>query len=101
MIEKLKATIAELESELAEIETLDPETKRLLETAAADISAALADKSNAAEALPPVSESVAKDGVPQEGDSPLLDAAASFEASHPQLAGIVRRLVDAMGQIGI
>lgn len=100
MIEKLKATIAELESELAEIETLDPETKRLLETAAADISAALADKSNA-EALPPVSESVAKDGVPQEGDSPLLDAAASFEASHPQLAGIVRRLVDAMGQIGI
>lgn len=89
MIEKLKATVAELEAELSQVDSLDDETRALLQSAADDISRALADKPDAAVAATATQE------------SPLLDAAASFEASHPNLAGIVRRLVDAMAQIGI
>lgn len=89
--ERLRAAIADLERELHDLEGSDPETRGLLQSAAADISAALQKRSA--------------------GDSPPPDAAASknlleqkvleFEASHPQISLALTRFIDMLGQIGI
>ena len=86
--EKLQAALRELEAELHSLEEVDEETRRLLEEAAEEIDAALDEEQ--------------PDEAPSSG---LLDrlrkAAVSFEASHPTMAGILNRIVDGLGQLGI
>lgn len=86
--EKLKATVAELEEELRSLETLDDETCEVLGEALREIQAALSPEDpNELEA-----ESLM---------DRLNDATLEFEGSHPTLTGIIGRLIDGLGQMGI
>lgn len=85
--DRLRSTIAELESELGELDQVDPETRAVLERALVEIQSALKQ---------PEAE--------WESDSfmhQLQTAAERFEASHPTLFGIISRTIDALGQMGI
>ncbi len=87
-IEKLRNLIAELESELQQLEETDDEAKSLLRDASREIEEALQE--NAPEGLETHS---------------LIDRLKSstedFEATHPTISSVVGRLVDALGQMGI
>ncbi|MBC8871054.1 MAG: DUF4404 family protein [Planctomycetes bacterium] len=87
-VEKLKATVTELEEELQSLETLDDEAREVLEEALREIQAALNEEESAeleAESLM----------------DRLNDATHDFEGSHPTLTGIIGRLIDGLGQMGI
>lgn len=86
--DNLKATVAELEAELESIQTLDAETRSVLEQAVLDILAAL-HKAAPGERAP---ESVL---------DRLHAAAREFEDTHPTVTGILSRLIDGLGQMGI
>jgi hypothetical protein len=86
-LEKLRATLHELEAELREIDSLDDETRKELAEAALEITRALARGERTEQ-----TEEVA---------GSLKDRLEEFEASHPQLALIVGRLIDGLGQLGI
>jgi hypothetical protein len=86
--ERLKATVRELEAELAELDSLDHETRAALEEAVREIQAALQGRHEREFQAGPFSER-------------LQEAAARFESTHPTLFGIVSRTIDALGQIGI
>ena len=90
-IDKLRETVRELEAELASLDSIDPETRSVLESALADISDVLHRKDEAALA-PPHTQTLA---------TRLQEAAEGFESSHPNLFGIVGRTVNALGQMGI
>jgi hypothetical protein len=85
--EKLRATLSELESELQNIDALDDATRDQLADAAAEIAAALR-RGKRSEAM-------------TNAENSLQGRLVEFEASHPQLAGIVTRLIDGLGQLGI
>ena len=86
-IEKLRATLHELEAELRELETLDDETRKLLAEAALEIANILTrgERSEDTERV----------------EGSLRERLEEFEASHPELALIVGRLIDGLGQLGI
>jgi uncharacterized protein DUF4404 len=97
--EKLKATLAELHAELSAAGKVDPETRSLLREALAEIQDAL----SAAETSTPASiERSAAGGDGDDGlGQRLQTAAAKFEATHPTLAGLLKRLTDLLGAAGI
>jgi hypothetical protein len=76
-----------LEAELCGLDSLDDETRDLLADAAAEIAAILRRGKR------PVP--------PRPADTSLHDRLVDFEASHPQLAGILSRLMDGLAQLGI
>ena len=86
-LEKLRATLHELESELRELDTLDDETRKLLAESALEIATVLTQG--------------AKSDDTDRVEGSLRDRLEEFEASHPQLALIVGRLIDGLGQLGI
>jgi hypothetical protein len=88
-IEKLRSTVQELEAELAALQTLDDETRSVLESVLVEIGEVLKKQSSADG---PRHASIA---------AKLQDAAGEFESSHPTLFGIVSRAIDALGQMGI
>jgi chromosome segregation ATPase len=85
--EKLRATLAELESELQSLDSIDDQTREELADAAAEIAATLRRGKRSAATM--------------RVEDSLQSRLAQFEASHPQLAGIVTRLIDGLGQLGI
>lgn len=87
-LEKLRATLDELDRELAAVDTVDPHTRSLLEEARAEIQTAI-DQQDAAQLQ---SQSLV---------DRLKDAEQEFEASHPNLAGIVMRMINTLAQLGI
>ncbi len=87
-IAKLQATIEELQAELASLQTVDRETRAVLEEAVSEIEAALHKEEH---------EGLGESSLIQQ----LRDSAEQFEASHPTLFGIVSRTIDALGQMGI
>lgn len=87
-VEKLRAALNELERELSGIDELDATTRSMLEEARHEIETALHKQD------PAQIEHVSLVG--------RLEAAAqTFQASHPTLAGVVQRMIDALGQLGI
>jgi hypothetical protein len=88
--QRLQQLLKELHAELAEGGNVDPESTALLKQLAADI----AGSSNAIDS---------DQGEPQDStiQERLEQASADFEADHPQVAGILGRIVDALGKIGI
>lgn len=88
---KLRATIAELETELRNVGTLDAETKAMLELALEEIQATLRHEHSSATGA----------AEPHTLTERLELSATEFETSHPTLAGVLRRLVDALSQLGI
>lgn len=86
-LDKLRATLAELEQELRAIDSLDDPTREVLADAAAEISATLRRGKRSDHT--------------RQVETSLQGQLADFEASHPQLAGILARLIDGLGQLGI
>jgi hypothetical protein len=86
-LEKLRSTLSELESELEAVDSLDDEAREQLADAAAEIAAALRRGKRS-------------DDTTRVEDS-LKDRLVDFEASHPQIAIIVGRLLDGLAQLGI
>ena len=86
--DKLRATLRDLEQELASAEPLDDDARQLLEQAAQDIRAKLAR--------------TALSGVESES---LIDrmhsAARRFESTHPTLSGILEQIAEGLAQLGI
>jgi hypothetical protein len=85
---KLRATLAELEDELRSLPSVDEETRAVLEEAAEEIQSALRT-----EQPTPLRRQSLMDR--------LTTTAKQFEGSHPNLTGILSRLVDGLGQMGI
>ena len=86
--EKLRLTLAELEAELRDIDSLDDDTRSLLSEAAKEISGVLVRGTQQTTAHHTLS-------------ARLIGSVETFETAHPTLAGIVQRLVDGLGQMGI
>ncbi len=87
--QRLLQTLAELRSEMAQAESVDPETLALLETAMRDLQREL-DKHGAKQ---PANMEPASTG--------LKDALLKFEAEHPQLSVAVGKVADALAAMGI
>ncbi len=87
-ISKLRQTIADLEAELAGLDSLDEETRNMLSEVSGEINAALGQED--ASALEP-------DSLIER----LQQSAREFEAEYPTLAGALERLTNALGQMGI
>ena len=85
-IEKLRSTLKELEEELGNLSSFDEATRQMLEEAATEIKTALRKEGQFE------SESVVER---------LRTAEEKFQASHPTLSGVVGRIIDALGQLGI
>lgn len=86
-IDKLRETLQELEAELKGLESIDEPTRELLADAADEIAATLRRGRRSPETT--------------RVEGSLQDRLLEFEASHPQLAGIVSRLLDGLAQLGI
>lgn len=87
-VAKLKNTIRDLEAELGSLSTVDAETRRLLEEAVSEIQAAMH-----------------RDDRSPLQSRPLIDTletlAQRLESSHPALVGILTRMLDVLGRMGI
>jgi hypothetical protein len=97
-IEDLRATLRELEAELTGLETLDAESRELLETAAAEIQEALAKAEPAADSA---SDPNAASGASETWTDKLYGLASDFEQSHPTLSRLVGNVASALAQLGI
>ncbi len=86
--EQIKSDLKRLQDELGATTSIDPELKSLLIDLDRDIKRLLAGEEPPAE-------------VEQGLVARIEGAASEFEIQHPQAAGILRRLADALGQIGI
>jgi hypothetical protein len=87
-LEKLRATLRDLEAELQALGTLDDATREQLAVAAEEIAASLR-------------RGKAKPTSFRQTDQSLQGRLADFEAAHPQFAGVVTRLLDGLAQLGI
>jgi len=87
-LNKLRETLGELHDDLEELESLGPETRKLLEEAKADMDAALNPDEDA-----------------ELEDFSLTDRlnelGRQFDESHPNLSRIVGNLISTLGQMGI
>jgi hypothetical protein len=81
----LRGLLGQLHARLSSARSLDPESRALLLTVAADIEKALAGNDVAAVAP----------------EQPLETLAVRFEADHPALAGVLRQIMDTLGKAGI
>lgn len=86
---RLRATIAELEQELRNVSEVDPDTRAMLQEAVEEIQGTLRTSNSAVTTEP------------HSLNERLNIAAAEFDTSHPGLAGLLRRVVDALSQLGI
>ena len=86
--EKLQALLGELEKELHELDTLDDQTRGVLQEAVGEIETILQPDAPATDQPEGLAEK-------------LQDAATDFESSHPTLGGIVERVINVLGQMGI
>jgi hypothetical protein len=86
-LEKLRSTLAELERELAAVDSLDERAREQLAGAAAEIEAALRRGRRTEET--------------SQAEDSLNSRLVEFEASHPQLAILVGRLLDGLANLGI
>ena len=87
-IDKLRETLSKLEEELHSLKSLDPEARKLLEGAAAELQTALGKED-------------AKDLEPHSLIEQLTESAKQFEDSHPTLFRILGNIIDGLGQLGI
>jgi hypothetical protein len=87
-LDKVGALVDELVAELRAVNQLDEVSRHKLAEAASEMIAVL-HRDEAAE--PPAGDDA----------SSLRDRIVEFEASHPNLAAVVNRLIDMLGQMGI
>jgi hypothetical protein len=87
-VERLRATIRELEAELQSLTEVDAQTRKLLEEARTEIEAKIGGPRAETSEQEPLSER-------------LTTAAERWETTHPTLFGLATRLADALAQMGI
>ncbi|HEY8051697.1 MAG TPA: DUF4404 family protein [Steroidobacteraceae bacterium] len=90
--ESLRDLLARVHERLSAAVSVDGESRQLLGTLMQDIERALGGGAHAAAAPPAVGQVAA---------SRLDGLAVKFEAGHPQLAEVLRELIDALGKAGI
>jgi hypothetical protein len=95
-LHKLQETLAELESELNQVDALDEETREHLSQVASEILARVARKQASPDAVGPQPSAATRQDA-----SNLRERAKTFETEHPQLSAIIFRVVDLLGQAGI
>jgi hypothetical protein len=87
--QRLLQTLAELRAEVAQAQSVDPETAELLESAMRDLQNELDKRGvKASTDIEPAS-------------SGLKDALLKFESEHPQLSDSVGKVADALAALGI
>jgi len=86
--QKLKTAVTQLEQELGKLKSLDVESRKTLEDAVRDVRAALLEEVPSR----PGRESLT---------ARLNTAVERFEGSHPNLTGILARLIDGLAELGI
>jgi uncharacterized protein DUF4404 len=86
-LDKLRALLSELEAELRSLGSLDDEARQQLAAAATEIADSLRHGQ--------------RTEATRQAEDSLQDRLVDFEASHPQLAGLITRLIDGLGQLGI
>jgi len=91
-IEKLRATLAELEAELNDVDSLDADSRGRLQEVADEIATALR-RSNPEKEL--------RLEPPHNMREQLIENVETFRVQHPTIAGILQRLVDGLAQLGI
>lgn len=87
-VDKLKQLVKELEAELTAIDAADPASRAALTETLADLRTALGKLD---------SEPLAPDSL----IARFRTAEESFQVSHPTVSGLVVRMIDALGQLGI
>jgi hypothetical protein len=87
-IDKLCATVSELEQALRGIKSLDRESRQVLEQAVQEIRAALQQETRSAADRQSLIER-------------LRESVEQFESTHPSLTAVLGRLIDGLGQMGI
>ncbi len=92
-IEKLRLTLAELETELGEVDSLDAASRARLEQVAREIATVLQREDPELKSLPLEP--------PHNMSEQLRENVESFRVQYPTLAGILQRLVDGLAQLGI
>ena len=89
-LDKLRAALEDLERELSSLDSIDPETRLVLQEAKLEIEEALSHRD-------PSRLRIQSPTLVQR----LKQAERDFEASHPTLSGIVMRMVNTLAQLGI
>lgn len=92
-IEKLRATLAELETELGELDSLDPVSRARLEEVAGEIRVVLLRSDPNLKEL----ELEPPHTIPEK----LHESIETFRTQYPTLSGIMQRLIDGLAQLGI
>jgi hypothetical protein len=87
-VEKLKSLVKELEAALETLDTADAQSQQSLADVLRDLHAAL-DK---VDSEPIASETLA---------ARFRTAEENFQVSHPTVSGVLLRMIDALGQLGI
>ncbi len=85
--DKLRQALNDLQDHLAELREVDPNVAAQLDSTIAEANSVLGSEANAGE-----HHTVAEQ---------FNEALLHYEASHPTLAGNLRSVIDALGQIGI
>ncbi|MHB0956453.1 MAG: DUF4404 family protein [Pirellulaceae bacterium] len=88
-VERLRSLIKELEAELAALDTVDAESQQALTDALRELRTALSNRVGA--------EAFSSDSLVER----LREAEGNFQVSHPTISGLVVRMIDALGQLGI
>lgn len=88
---KLKQTLGELHAELGRLDARDTEVRGLLSDALDEIQTTLRRQQQGLSTSPSIAD------VP----SRLTAAARHFEETHPQLAGLLGSVIDALSRMGI
>ena len=102
-IEKLKAIVRELEDELRDLAAVDDQAAELLHEAIREIQAVsqARERDNSAAAAAELLDEDLPSDSPESVIARLQLAAHQYENSHPTLTGILSRLIDGLGQMGI
>ncbi|MFW6168991.1 MAG: DUF4404 family protein [Planctomycetota bacterium] len=87
-IEKLREIVKQLETELDSLDPLDAESRQVLEEALKELRSALGQTDTA---------SLQSESLFQR----LRDAEEHFQVSHPTISGLVLRMINGLGQLGI
>ncbi len=90
--DKLRATLAELHTELEGVSQDDPEVRQLLQTALAEIQQTLDSESESESAAAAEDQSLVER---------LGGAAKHYEDTHPNVSGTLGGLIDALSRMGI
>ncbi len=101
-IEKLRAVVRELEDELHALEDVDQQAREVLQEALQEIQVVLRrQQSDSLEATELDQEQIGEQPDSESVMDQLRESAYEFEGSHPTFSGVLMRLVDGLGQMGI